>query len=172
MGIIRRRRDPNDHELWPIRRVAPHRYLVELPRDLLEVLAAAGTDVAEGLDRSNPAFARLFPPASTNPDVDESYQDLLADELSESRRHALLAGKALLEHNELSEDELTSWMQGLNALRLVLGTRLGVSEDDDPDELGDDHPDAGAWQLYSVLSWLVDLCTRALTDDLPPSTQH
>ena len=48
-------------------------------------------------------------------------------------------------------------MQSVNALRLVLGTRLDVSEDDDGSEdLPEDHPDAPVWAMYHYLTFLLD----------------
>jgi hypothetical protein len=54
-------------------------------------------------------------------------------------------------------------MRSLNALRLVLGTRLDVTEDDDHDVDPAD-PDAPAWYLYFFLSGLVDDLVTALSE--------
>ncbi|MCX7622083.1 MAG: DUF2017 family protein, partial [Acidimicrobiales bacterium] len=56
-------------------------------------------------------------------------------------------------------------MQGLNAVRLVLGTRLGV-RDDEPPEVDPDDPDARVWALYELLALLVDECTVVLAEEL------
>ena len=56
-------------------------------------------------------------------------------------------------------------MQSLNALRLVLGTRLDVGEDDDP-HVDPDDPDAPAWALYYFLSALVAELVDVLASDL------
>jgi hypothetical protein len=53
-------------------------------------------------------------------------------------------------------------MQALNALRLVLGTRLDVSEDEvgplDPSD-----PDAPAYALYELLGYLLDRTVQSLS---------
>ena len=53
-----------------------------------------------------------------------------------------------------------------NDLRLVLGTRLDVSEDDDP-WVDPDDPDAGALIAYGYLGELLEASVRALTGSLP-----
>lgn len=164
MGFFGRRR--RSHPDWPIRRLGPDRYVVELPDELVDLLVDAAEQVTAGLDDDNPLLVRLRPFASTDPDVDRSYQELLGDELVDSRRSALAMSAELRERTELDESELVRWMQGLNALRLVLGTRLDVSEDSEP-ELDPSDPDFGVWQLYGLLSELVDACTIVLSEDLP-----
>ena len=65
-----------------------------------------------------------------------------ASDVNDLRR--VLDGSALeasLEADELTEAELVGWMNAINSLRLVLGTRLDVSEDDDPRRVADDDPD-------------------------------
>ena len=49
-------------------------------------------------------------------------------------------------------------MQAVNGVRLVLGTILDVSEDDDVDELEEHVPE---YQLYAYLSWLLDSAVLA-----------
>jgi len=53
----------------------------------------------------------------------------------------------------LDRDEADAWLGSLNDLRLVLGTRLEVSEDSDLDPREDD-PRAQALQVYGWLGWL------------------
>ncbi len=47
----------------------------------------------------------------------------------------------------------------------MLGTRLDVSEDLQPP--AEDDPDAGLFQLYELLSWLVAAIVDALSGTLP-----
>ena len=65
----------------------------------------------------------------------------------------------------LDAETAGAWMRALNALRLVLGTRLDVTEDDDRG-IDPDDPDAPAWALYYFLSGLVDELVDALAADL------
>ena len=53
----------------------------------------------------------------------------------------------------LDRDEADAWLGCLNDLRLVLGTRLEVTEDTELDPRADD-PRAQALQVYGWLGWL------------------
>ena len=52
-------------------------------------------------------------------------------------------------------------MGAVNSLRLVLGTRLDVSED--MDEVDPDHPEAPAFAVYQYLSFLLETIVASLT---------
>ena len=65
--------------------------------------------------------------------------------------------------SELDEDQMNAWMAALNELRLVLGTRLDVSEDEDLGaNLDTDNELAPAYALYGYLGWLQDEVVTAL----------
>ena len=65
----------------------------------------------------------------------------------------------------LSEPELQAWMSAIGSLRLVLGTRLDVSEDmETPDP---DDPSAGEYALYELLGQLQYLMVEVLAAELP-----
>jgi hypothetical protein len=105
-----------------------------------------------------PATARLFP--VVHPDDAEreaEYQRLMRDELVSSRLSGIASVTKALEGSAkkvtLNEEQLTSFMQAVNGVRLVLGTILDVSEDDDVVEIEDHVPE---YQLYAYLSWLLD----------------
>ncbi len=63
----------------------------------------------------------------------------------------------------LTAAQMSAFMQGLNGLRLVLGTILDISEDHDADDVADDDPRVGEYQLYGFLSWLLEWTVRAMT---------
>jgi hypothetical protein len=105
-----------------------------------------------------PATARLFPVVHPDdPEREAEYQRLMRDELVSSRLAAIASVTKVLEGSAkkvtLSEEQLTSFMQAVNGVRLVLGTILDVSEDDDVVEIEDHVPE---YQLYAYLSWLLD----------------
>lgn len=52
----------------------------------------------------------------------------------------------------LTPDDVAAWLGVLNDLRLVLGTRLEITEDE-PD-LDPAHPDAAAYAVYYWLTYL------------------
>jgi hypothetical protein len=155
-----------------IERTAPGRYRVALPppeRQLLVDLVDQLRDVLLATT-DDPTLRRLFPTAyHEDPTRDEEYQLLVRDELLERRLAALAQVEESATAEELDEATLTGWLTALNDLRLVLGTRLDVSEDD-VDVVPDD-PDAAAHAVYHYLGMLLGEVVDALEDDLPPATE-
>jgi hypothetical protein len=90
------------------------------------------------------------------------WQVLMGEELRTTRLAQLETVRATAERTVLDDDEVQAWVQALNALRLVIGTRLDVSEDDDG-PLSPDDPDAPAWAIYDFLGFLVDRTVAALS---------
>ncbi|MGK2949629.1 MAG: DUF2017 family protein [Acidimicrobiales bacterium] len=135
--------------------------VVRLVAQLREVLLATTDD---------PSLRRLFPTAyHDDAERDREYQQLVRDELLERRLAALATVEETIERRQVEEDELSAWLTALNDLRLVLGTRLDVSEDQvDVDE---DDPDAPAYAVYGYLGFLLDEAVDALAAGLPPPTQ-
>jgi hypothetical protein len=154
-----------------VKRLGPDRYRIQLPEQEREVLRSLVPQLRELLTTDDPSLTRLFPTAyPDDPERDAGYQALVRDELLEKRfasldvlEQTVGAGK---EGRELSGDELSSWMRALNDLRLVLGTRLDVTEDDDLSDIDPDDPDAPAWAVYHYLAMLLTFIVDALAEDL------
>lgn len=139
----------------------------ELLRGLAAELEARLTDDADA-----PDFARLFPPAyAEDPEGEREYRALVHEELLGGKREALQAFTASLEHATLTEEELDAWLRVLNDLRLVLGTRLDVSETTFAGGLDPRDPDAPDLALYSYLSWLQEQAVEAAAFVLPDRAQ-
>jgi uncharacterized protein DUF2017 len=155
-----------------IARTGAGRYALDLPEDEREMIAGLVQQLREVLlaTTDDPIVRRLFPTAyNEDADRDKEYQQLVRDELLERRLAALETVEATTSVAELDEAGLTGWLTALNDLRLVLGTRLDVSEDDvavDPDD-----PDAPALALYHYLGLLVSQAVEALERDLPTPTE-
>jgi hypothetical protein len=147
-------------------------FAVRLPaaeRELLTNLVDQLRELLE-LTTDDPSVRRLFPTAyHDDPERDQEYQQLVRDELLERRLESLAVVEATASLDELDEAQLTSWLTALNDLRLVLGTRLDVSEDQD--EVHDDHPDAPAMAVYGYLSGLLAEVVDALGEALPPPAE-
>ena len=109
------------------------------------------TDAAHDGD---PALERLFPPAYGADEQDKNleYTQLMREDLRNGRLAAINVLEETIDGNELTEEQLLSWMGALNDIRLVIGTRLDVTED--MDELDDDDPRAPMFGLYQYLTWL------------------
>ncbi|MEO6988420.1 MAG: DUF2017 family protein [Aquihabitans sp.] len=146
MGLFR---DPN----WVVRPQGNGRFKVVLRADLRGALSNALDELSDLLDDpDSPVLARLSPPAYLqDPDKDVEYQLLAGEELRTSRRAAIDAVRSMLEQTDVDEDDLWAWLQSLNALRLVLGTLLDISDDDDGGrDVHDDDPAAPIWALYDL----------------------
>lgn len=146
---------------WVIRIDAEERALVVRLLGEIRDLLLAG----DAPDGSTPALLqRLFPPAFLeDPDKEEEYQRLMREELVASRLAQIESVSAFLGPDgpdRLDEEQIVAFMQSINAVRIVLGTMLDVSEDDDLDP---ELVQTGEHQLYGYLSWLLDWTVRSMT---------
>lgn len=125
---------------------------------LLGELRALLTDPDPGPD-ARVLLGRLFPTAYPDDDeLEAEYQRLMREELVQSRLAAIDAvERALTGNGRVDEAGLTAFMQSVNAIRLILGTMLDVT-DDEPDR---PEPDIPEYQLYGYLSWLLEWAVRA-----------
>ncbi|MFL6205635.1 MAG: DUF2017 family protein [Acidimicrobiales bacterium] len=151
-----------------IARTGAGRYAIDLPREEREVIVGLVQQLREVLlvTTDDPIVRRLFPTAyNEDADRDQEYQQLVRDELLERRLAALATVEATMSARDLDDAALSGWLTALNDLRLVLGTRLDVSEDDV--DLDADDPEAPARAVYHYLSLLVSEAVDALEPDLP-----
>lgn len=89
----------------------------------------------------------------------------MREELVASRLAGIaMIHEALTTKSALTEAQMWALMQGLNGLRLILGTVLDVGEDHDADLIADDDPRVGEHHLYVFLSWLLEWTVRALQE--------
>jgi len=125
--------------------------VAELRSNLLDHTPAR--DGGDGLD---PSLRRLFPPAYlSDPDRDAEYQRLMRDELLVERLDHLDLLDSTLAAEHLDDSQVTAWMQGLNELRLVLGTQIDISEEDDPAEVDPQDPAQRPRLRYHYLGGLL-----------------
>jgi hypothetical protein len=130
-------------------------------RTLLKVEGAGEITESSGL-------RRLFPTAyPEREDLEAEYQGLVRDDLLSRRLAAIDEVESTIVLPTLDDEQLTTWMTTINDLRLVLGTRLDVSEDDDP-LIDPDDPDAAALVAYGYLGELLECAVIALSSALPP----
>ena len=144
-----------------VQRIGAGRYTLALPeaeRGLLADLVEQLRDVLL-VTTDDPMLRRLFPTGyHEDPDRDREYQQLVHDELLAHRLAALATLEASVQADELDEAGLTGWLTALNDLRLVLGTRLGVTEDSYDDFAGDP-----GMALYGWLTWVQGEIVEALS---------
>ncbi|MCP3912922.1 MAG: DUF2017 family protein [Actinomycetia bacterium] len=113
------------------------------------------------------AVRRLFPTAyPDDPQRDAGYQVFARQELIEKRLANLEALEETLDDETIDEETLAFWMGTLNDLRLVLGTALDVTEDEDP-VIDPSEPDDVPKAIYHVLGVMLEEVVVALTTALP-----
>ena len=133
-------------------------------RDVLRGLPGQLRSLIENEDpTSDPAMARLYPPAyEDDPIRNLEYERLTGDDLTSKRLSSIDTMEGSIDADRLTEDQLLSWLGVLNDLRLVLGTRLEITEGTTESDFAPDDPRASAFALYAYLTWFVDAIVRAL----------
>ena len=124
------------------------------------------------LDPHEPMTRRLFPPAYTGDDdqgAEREYRSLVDSALLNHHQQALAVIAKTAHAELLDESELTAWLSAVGSMRLVLGTRLDVSEDMDPPE--PDDPAAAEYAIYELLGQLQYLIIEVLAEMLPEEGQ-
>jgi hypothetical protein len=148
----------------PVRRTRQGRYAVTLGADERNLLRTLPGQMRAVLtDTDDPGLRRLFPPAYSSPEHREhadEYRRLMTEDLVQRHQDALDILERTADVDELSPEEMEAWMRSLNSLRLVLGTRLGVTEDDDVSN----HMSA-EFALYYFLGYLQECVVEALSGE-------
>ena len=144
--------------------------LESLPDQLRSVIAGSDDD---------PARERLFPRAYLDPTAEaeeRQWQEYVHPDLVEQRFDALTTlaeslGRAQVAGRDgewreitLAPDEVQAWLGVLNDTRLVLGSRLGVTEEERV--LDSDDPQAPAYAFYDWLTWVQGDLVEALLGDI------
>jgi hypothetical protein len=134
--------------------------LTDDERDLITSLTEQLRDLLVGGD--DDGLERLFPPAYANDEErEEEYRVLTHDELLEKRLASIDIVEQTVTRTSLDEAQITAWMGAINDLRLVLGTRLDITEDMDDIEIDD--PRAAAFAVYHYLTYLLSEIVHALS---------
>lgn len=135
----------------------------QLLASLVQQLRAALDDDTDAGGAKDPTLRRLFPTAYPDDERrDQEYRSMVHDDLA-ARHHASLDTlESTLSASRLDEEALLAWMGAVNDVRLVLGTRLDVSEETDlvPDP---DHPDGPALAVYGYLGFLLESMVVAIS---------
>ena len=154
----------------PVQRTEPGRFAVRLSdreRDAVRTFTAQlRVLLTSESPSSDPAVARLFPPALPDDDVlgNLEYEQQHGDELLLGKLEAIDTLERTAAATEVSEDEMLAWLGSLNSIRLVVGTRLGVTEESTESDFADDEEAAGLFELYGYFTWLQGWVIEALGD--------
>jgi hypothetical protein len=156
--------------LFDRRAIRPSRrgsYVVDLGPDERAVLGSLPAQMREALaSRDDPSLRRLFPPAYAAPedrDKQDEFARLMEDDLLAGHQEALGVLESTASAVELTAEQLDGWLRALNSIRLLLGTRLEVTEDDDADP-----SESPAHALYYFLGYLQECGIDALSGGSGP----
>lgn len=139
--------------------------------DPLEAMVGMTTEPVDAPD--DPALRRLLPDAYADDTMSGEFRRLMDGELRRLKTEALddMRGAVAAADDSgmkvrLAPQQAESWLQALNDIRLVLGTRLDVTEDleDRWAQLGPDDPMAPLLAAYEWLGWLQESVVQALSD--------
>lgn len=144
--------------------------LRELCREMRVLLGA-------DIPRADPVIARLYPDAYEEEEDSTAYRELVETELRAVKSEALRAtmddlgtrGSASI---QLSRERIDPWLTLLTDMRLAIGTRLDLTEDDYERELDDDDPNAPAMSVFHWLGWLQESILESLDGDGDDGGEH
>jgi Domain of unknown function (DUF2017) len=146
-------------------------YVVRLDRDEIDLIVRLLQELRELMQSDDPEVAplvrRLFPPAyhlQDDAEAEAEYQRFMREDLVASKVEAIdRVEDALMSGTPMNDETVQGFMQGLNGVRLVLGTLLDVSEETEPGSVRDGDPLAGEHHLYGFLSWLLESTVLAVS---------
>ncbi len=153
----------------PVHRLEPGRFGLRLSARERDAVGTFSEQLRTLLTSEHPssdeAVARMFPPALPDDVLGNlEYEHRHGGDLLLGKLEALDTVERTLGADELTEDELLAWLGSLNSIRLVIGTRIGVTEDSvEADFEGDDEA-AQMFSLYVYLTWLEGWTIDALDE--------
>lgn len=135
-------------------------------RDLLKGIPVQLRDLLENGDRErDPALLRLFPDAyRDDPERSSEYSEMVGGELRSGRLSAAAVMERTIDAERLSEEEITAWLSSINDVRIVMGTRLDVTEETRAEDFEGDEDRGGAFAVYLYLTYLEDHIVTALQE--------
>jgi hypothetical protein len=157
--------------MWNERRIEPAGdggYLLRLPEEERQLLRFLPDELRSLLEvmPSDPALRRLFPRAYEDEQDEAAYRELMGNELAAGRNRALQVLSETATAERLTDEQAQAWLTALNDLRLVLGTRLDVTDESLLEGLAENDPRVPELALYAYLSWLQEQVVEALSAGL------
>ncbi len=135
------------------------RYVLELDRRERELIRQLLGELREllAVDSTDPRVRRLYPSAyADDATKEDEYRLLTQDDLKQGRLASLDLVEASVDAEALDAEQMNAWMQATNSLRLVLGTMLDITDDEQELAFDPADPDARTQALYGYLGGLLD----------------
>jgi hypothetical protein len=148
------------------RRGHAHINLEGVEASLLETLFDDLDGALSGLPDDDPVRQRLFPAAYPSDDrAAAEFRSLTEQSLREDKEQRLGACRADLPAGggtiDLDDESARRWLTVVNDLRLAIGTRLNITEEDEP-AIDPSDPDAQVRAIYQWLTMLQDALVHAI----------
>ena len=150
------------------------------PEDVDPLAAMVGIDMS-ATRPEDPAVARLFPDAYLDdPAASDDFRRYTQRSLRSTKQaNAQVVLDSLANSGDkivLSDGQVQAWLGTFNDLRLVLGTRLGVTDEGHviPEDLGSDDATFGLHHIYDWLTYLQESLIQAMTgliSEPPPNVE-
>lgn len=136
------------------------RFVVRLSRGVRGLLVELCQQSRALLDAedpsSDPAVSRLFPPAyPDDPLQNLEFETNLGAAPRSGKLEALDVVERTANASTLTEDELLAWIGVVNDLRLVLGTRIEITEEATDEDFPADDPRHETYRVYQFLGYLL-----------------
>lgn len=149
-----------------VRRVGDGTYRLRISDDERDLIMSLVSQLRDMLvSEETDGLQRLFPPGYANDEErEQEYRVLTHDELLEKRLAAVDVVEHTIAQTSLDEDQVNAWMGAINDLRLVLGTRLDVSEE--MEDVALDDPRAPGFAVYHYLTHLLAEIVHARSEAL------
>jgi hypothetical protein len=152
---------------------------VRLAAPEADTLASLLTDLIAalrpgGLDPDDPVHRRLYPDGyRDNAEAAEAFRSLTESTLREERLEraeqclaGLAAAGSTAKHKldvTLEPDVAERWLRVLNDMRLAIGTRIGITEDESTIDFDPNDAKSMPYALYAYLTGVQDAFVRART---------
>jgi hypothetical protein len=152
----------------PIERTETGDFLLRLGPEERGLLRRLSAELEELLaaEPEDPSLRRLRPRAYEDEEVEREFRSLMGAELESLRLENLRGLAETAGRDRLDAEELDRWLAALNDLRLVLGTRLDVTEDQFADGFDPSVPHAYELAVYAFLTWLQEAAIDAASSGL------
>ena len=140
-------------------------FSVTIPQAEREHVGMLIEDMRELIADQDQFTWRLFPnPYPDHEKAADQYAEMIGDELREKHIAALDVVRDTLDAKRLEAEQLNAWMHAVNHVRLVIGTRLDVTEESDFDDFADE-VDRSLFLTYVYLGYMLEQIVVAIAGD-------